>query len=530
MKTRSTLPSPRRERRRRRTQRATTRVATLVLWGALCAVGASACGNTAKAGSAGSQSKGDLTIGINGPPVNLNPAKDGINYASIVRTLADATITHVNSDGTIGPGLALSFRYVDADHRIFQFTLRSDARFSDGSPVTPAAVKAWLEYYLHVGGPAVGDIGQVRSISTLGTRTVEIQMVKPNPILPRMLSELYTWGQVQGPKALANPAILATNTDGAGPYKLDPGASVTGDHYTFVPNPYYYSHSVVRYSQITVKVITDPSSMLAAVRTGEVNVAMGDPSTAAAASSAGFSVISAPDAWSGLLLTNRASGPLAKLAVRQALNYAINRDQITQALVQKYGTPSSEVATPDAINPQYVNYYAYDPSKARALLTQAGYSHGFTLKVSEGTFFGFAGTPLTQAIAQNFQAIGVRLDITSEPTLGGLGKDLFSGTYPAFVAYYSFQPMWFFYADTLAPKALWNTGHADEPTLDALYQQAAASNSLKLWQQMSALTVTQADFVPVVESDQIYYIGKGVGGVNISPGDPYPIPSQWTPQ
>lgn len=59
-------------------------------------------------------------------------------------SLAYAGITHLNPDGTVAPALATSWSYVGTGNETFEFTLRHDARFSDGTPVTASAVKACI--------------------------------------------------------------------------------------------------------------------------------------------------------------------------------------------------------------------------------------------------------------------------------------------------------------------------------------------------------------------------------------------------
>ena len=129
-------------------------------------------------------------------------------------------------------------------HKKFEFTLRHDARFSDGTLVTAHAVQAWLQYYAKVDPTGVGRIGPAvlkSTVSTNGKWTVVIKLQSPYANLPSELSDYITdYGSVAGPKVLAHPKSLNTTTDGAGPYMLDPSQSVAGSKYVYVPNPYFY--------------------------------------------------------------------------------------------------------------------------------------------------------------------------------------------------------------------------------------------------------------------------------------------------
>jgi peptide/nickel transport system substrate-binding protein len=138
---------------------------------------------------------------------------------------------------------------------------------------------------------------------------------------------------------------------------------------------YYYHHAAIRFSKVVVRVIPSPASMLEAMTTGQVDVAQGTTSTAdAAAAFAGIDVLYASQAVGGLWFLDRSgtlSPPIADVRVRRALNYAIDRRAITESLIGRYGEPTSEVITTDGFDPEFQDYYEYDPARARALLAEA---------------------------------------------------------------------------------------------------------------------------------------------------------------
>src|SRR5262249_44483319 len=191
--------------------------------------------------------------------------------------------------------------------------------------------------------------------------------------------------------ALRSPAQLGTRTFGAGPYTLDPAQTVTGDHYTYVPNPRYHDKAAVHWKKVVVRIITDPQSMLNALKTGEVQVGNGDATTIGAARQAGLTIASAPLLWTGVTLADRGgkvARALADVRVRQALNYATDRKAIVNALFPGTGTPTSELTVPRGYgyDSALTNAYPYDPGKAMQLLAAAGYPHGFTLKIVTGEY------------------------------------------------------------------------------------------------------------------------------------------------
>ena len=129
----------------------------------------------------------------------------------------------------------------------------------------------------------------------------------------------------------------------------------------------------------------------------------------------------------------RKSGPLANIKVRQAISYAIPREQIVKALYGSYSTPTSSAVDKGAegYNPSDTNMYSYDVAKAKQLLAQAGYPHGFTLSVLDISFFD-PGYQLGQALESALAQIGITLSLTSTDALPGTANQMvMSGKYEA---------------------------------------------------------------------------------------------------
>jgi peptide/nickel transport system substrate-binding protein len=479
-----------------------------------------------------------LTFGITETQTNLNPAKQP--SGGTITSLAYDSLTRLTPGGQIAPELATSWHYVGSGTTTFQLTLRRGVRFSDGSPLDASAVKAWISYFLRADGPFTKII-PLRSVTTSGNWTVAFHLSAPDPdVAYQLIGGNINIGFIGSPKAAANPSSLGAQTDGAGPYVAVPSQSVAGSVYTFVPNKYYYDPAAIHYSKIVAKIITQPSTMLAAIESGQVDVAAGDVTTAKAAAAAGLDVIKSPTGWGGLLLTDRspkmpnstAPNPLGNVKVRQALNYAIDRASIAKALLPGSGTATSEARTLDGYVPSYAHFYAYDPTKARALLAAAGYAHGFTLNLISQTSFGTLGDPMVQAIAQNLSAVGVKVNVTSEPTIDGWVAAYEAEKYVAsgFISF-PFIPMYQFYGYYLAPKEASSIGSSDDPTMDKLYEQGLnAKDPGQYWQAMSRRMVAQAEEVPVLEFDSFWYANKQVGGVVVTPENGNPVPSDWFPR
>jgi peptide/nickel transport system substrate-binding protein len=509
----------------RRSRRASLTVSVLVLG---TVVGATATGTQAQT------TKPVLTIGIESAPTTLNPGLDSTGWQTPLHQLSYANLTNLRPNGVIAPELATSWHFIGTGNKEFELNLRHDAGFSDGTPVTAQAVKAWLDYCDSPTSIYSGDVGKY-SVTIVGKWTVIMHLATPDPIIAFWLSDFAGVGMIASAKA--TPAMLASGTDGAGEYVLVPSETVAGNHYTLVPNKYYYQPSAIKYSRVVIDIIPTASSMLAALTSGQLGAAEGDTTTAASAASAGFSVDYASGAWDGLYLQNHGgsptTNPLASQRVRQALNYAINRKAITTALMGKYSTPTSEALTIDG-GTKYTNFYPYDPTKAKQLLSAAGWAKGFTLTVVDENYNGNLGDPMVQALAQELSAIGVTLKITTESTPGawvqvGLEGNNLPDAFQA--TWNSAGPMAQFYGVSFAPTAIFNPFKLTDPALAKLNAEATvAKNATPYWVAMSKYITQQAYILPVFETPEILYASKDIGGVQMSGIGVLPYATGWFPR
>lgn len=501
---------------------------------------AAGCGGAASNDASGGTKITQLKIAVES--VNtLDPAKATytLYWGAMYSTPAYAALFHVATDGKIQPQLATDWKYDNAGktakdkNTVFEFTLRSGVKFSDGTPLTAEAAVGWFKYFVKAKGLYSGDLGPDPKFTVTGPLSVRIEMKVPNPSLPLILSDNgNNFGFIASPKAVANPKLLERGTYGAGPYMLRASGTVTNDHYTFVPNPYYYDKPAVRFKSVYLKVIANPSTRLQAQQSGEYNVTLGDATTLAAAKKAGFEVHSGSQGmlFLGLDLVHDVNAPALKnVQVRQAMNYAINRDAMAKALFGDAAKPQYGFITTDGDISPYNFKYNYDPAKAKQLLAQAGYAKGFTVSAICPAYFGNFGTPMMNAVAQDLQAVGIKLDLKCFPnnaaysayvfqfkaamvhTLNILGNT--GTTYPLYLSKNS--PLAYFGGDE---------------EIDRLYLEGATSDDPsaawgKMWQRFTQ----QAYTIPLVTYPGIYYVSKGIGGVAVSDAHSTALPTEWYP-
>ncbi|MFE0021960.1 ABC transporter substrate-binding protein [Amycolatopsis sp. NPDC059021] len=471
-----------------------------------------------------------LRIGQYWPPTSLDPAKAG-GESTLYFNPAYEPLIYRAPDGSYQPRLATAWRYLGSGNQSFELTLREGVTFSDGAPVTAEAVAGSIGHFRKGAGQAAAFLAAVDKVEATGPLTVRLGLSQPHPQLPALFTQDFFVGNVLSPAAVAKPDELATQTFGAGPYVLVPGETVANDHYTYAPNPRYWNARERNYDRITIKVLPNENTGLAALKTGQVDVIGGSYAIADGAKAAGMKIVTSPNIVMGLQLNDRAgtlSPPLADVRVRQALNFAVDREKITKALLGEYGIPTEQPAAPgeDGFNDK--NFYTYDPARARQLLAEAGLPNGFSLPVIVGSTPAFFGD-IVQAIAANLHQVGVNLQITSKEPAAANAEIT---KYPASHMGWGALPVYFMGRGLWLKDAIgMNPFHSSDPMLEDLDRQAAAADGevrAELDRRIVRRVVELGWFLPVCLSPLFLYYRNSVG-IDAVRGKLFPSVTAWHP-
>ncbi|MBB4913429.1 ABC transporter substrate-binding protein [Streptosporangium saharense] len=482
-----------------------------------------ACGGGSTGGSNAAET---LTVVASAAPATLDPVKANVGSDNWFVNLAYDTLLRLGPDGDVQPGLAVRWGYVGKNNTTFELKLREGVKFADGTPLTAQAVAASLDYARKNGLNAATWSSAIESVTATGPLTVRINCSTPHPVLPLLLDQIQLVGSVISPKGLADPSKMGANSFGAGPYVLDSAQSASGDHYTYTPNPNYWDKSRIHWKKVVIKVVTNPSSALDAVKTGQADLTALVANQADTAKSSGLAVINAPIAFAGVNLADRdgtLAKPLADVRVRQALNYAVDRQAITQAIFKEYGQPTTQLSLPglDGYVPDYDNRYPYDPAKAKKLLAEAGYPDGFTLRAEVQGVNGFDLLP--QAVFQQWKQVGVTVNVVTDTTVGAFLSNAMSKSFPALGFAYGGLPTYLTSLDWMLPHASpFNPFASQDPKLAKLLESAASAPQARqpgLYREAMRYVVDQAWFVAVSRQDQIFaFDGKKLDGVTVASG------------
>jgi peptide/nickel transport system substrate-binding protein len=431
-------------------------------------------GTTASQANSGPQSQypvGTIAIGGLFASVNFNPwlSPNGANGSLNYTTALYDSLTRLTGPDTVSPDLATSWTFTNPD--TLQMTLRAGVTFPDGTPLNAAAVAANIAY-AKTASPG-GQLNQfVTNLTTTVVNPTTIRFTSPTPD-PDLPYDFATGGGfIVEPKALADPSKLATTPDGSGPYTLSTSGTIPGIRYTLTRRPGYWDASAYPYSTIELWTYASPQAMNDALLSGQIQVEQGTPASSAQGDTKdGVNlVVGEQDTVAGIWLNDR-SGALVKalgnVRVRQALNYAIDRQAIVKAAFGADGTADSLIVGPGQEGYNAQESYPYDPAKAKQLLAQAGYPNGFTLPVLSTQ----SGDLMVQAVAGELAQIGVNVQISDHNT--DFVQQAFSGNWPAMVFDYTISPVAQTLAEMVSPDGLGNPRHSTNPQIDGLLQNLA---------------------------------------------------------
>ncbi|MFE5409024.1 ABC transporter substrate-binding protein [Microbacterium sp. NPDC056569] len=464
---------------------------------AVAAIALTGCAASGGSGSGDGDGSGTLTLGAVAAPTTFDPAgSEWGNRAPFYQAVYD-TLLLATPEGTIDPYLATEWSYND-DNTVLTLTLRDDVTFSDGSELDSADVVATMQRSKDGTGPDKGYFTNVATIEAPDPQTVVLTLSAPDPALLSYLTR--TAGLVAASESLES-ADLDTTPVGSGPYVLDTSATVTSTSYAYTKNEDYWNPDVQHYDNLVINVFTDPTAALNAIKAGEANgVKLINNDNLAEVEGAGWTINANELDFQGLLLLDRAGTiqpELADVKVRQAINYAIDREGMLKAAAADKGTATTQVfpTTSDAYDTALDEYYTFDPDKAKELLEEAGYGDGLTLQMPTVQAFGGATYPLIQ---QQLADVGITIEGV-EVAPNNFIADLLAPKYGSSFMALEQNPDWQLIQFMIAPTAVFNPFHYEDPQVNEYIEQIQfgdEATQAEVAKELNTYIVEQAWFAP----------------------------------
>jgi len=300
----------------------------------------------------------------------------------------------------------------------WRLTFRKDLKFTTGRTNDAANIVKVFDY-LHTEKGLVTNIMQTVKFSSykaVDTHTVEFVTATPDPLLVPKLAQFYV-GDMQAFADLG-PDGFSNRPAGSGPYRVtswnDQEMVATSSETSWRPG---------KIKNVRVVEIPEPASRLAALESAQMDVIINmGPDDVPRIRAAGHAAVidPAPNVVSVALFTvdfpekwkMGGKTPFSDKRVRQAINYAVNREGIAKDFFKGIIKPASQPATPSTYGyNKDLTPYPYDPAKAKQLLTEAGYGNGMSLLMEPIPANIIGGREILQIVAEDLGKVGVKVEV-----------------------------------------------------------------------------------------------------------------------
>lgn len=489
------------------------------------------------AGAATAQTPpGVLIVGQIAEPKSLDPAAvTAVNDFRILVNLYEGLTRYKTGTLEVEPALATSWD-ISENGTEYTFTLREGVRFHDGTPFNAEAVKFNFDRMLdenhpyHDTGPFPLSFffGAVEKTEVVDDMTVKFTLNAP--YAPFLSNLAYPTGLMVSPAAVeAHGKEFGRNPSGTGPFKF---AEWRSNEAVVVERNDAYWGEAAGTQAVVFRPITDANTRVAEMLAGGIDMMVEVPPTSLGQFQGdGFSVAeqAGPHVW--FLILNAKEGPFSDKRVRQAANYAINKEAIVNDVLEGTATVAAG-PTPPAFAWAYneaLDPYPYDPEKARALIAEAGIEGAtLTFFVTEGGSGMLDPIPMGTAIQADLEAVGFDVKIETyewNTFLGEVNPGLEGKADMAEMAWMTNDP------DTLPYLALrseawpdkggFNSGYYANPKVDELLEAARTATDqderARLYREMQTIVQEDAPWVFVANWKQNAVISDRVENFGLEP-------------
>ena len=370
-----------------------------------------ACGSSSgsgesesESGQASSSSDNDnsVVVGISQELDSLDPHNASLAGTREVLFNIFEGLVKATSEGDLEPAVAESYEVAD-DAMSITFTLRDGIQFSDGSYVTVDDVIYSVERYAESTAVSSAFLEYFESIEAVDDSTILVTLTEANTeFICEMTCEIM-------PEA--NDANVETNPIGTGPFKID--TYTAGDSLVVTRNEYYWKDGYPYLDEVTFKVVTDADTAVLQLNAGTLDIYQYLTTDQAAALSDDFNIIEGSINYVQALYLNNDFEPFSNVLVRQALCYAIDKDEINEigsdGKSYLIGTNMIETLS-KYYNTETESVYSYDPEKAMELLEEAGYGDGFSFTIAVPSNYAPHQT-VAEIIVEQLAEVGITATI-----------------------------------------------------------------------------------------------------------------------
>lgn len=404
-----------------------------IAFGIVLLAGCSSDNTEGEAGTAteGDKSGGTLVYGRGADSVSLDPINVTDGESIRVTHNIYETLLEYDHNLELQPKLATDYNSSE-DGLTWTFQLREGVKFHDGTDFNADAVvfnfERWMDpenpyhegdfpYYPFLYGGFKGDENHlIESVTATGEHELEIVLKrKTAPFLSYLAISMFG---IASPAAIEQyGAGISENPVGTGPFKFDEWNR--NNTITLSKNEEYWMDGKPYLDQVIYQVIPENSARLNALQTGEIDIVdgMNASDTTIVEDTEGIELLKRPSFNIGYMAFNMEKEPFDDPLVRQAINMAIDKEEIVEAFYNGLADPATSPLPPSLwSHDESLEKYDYNVEEAKKLLAEAGYEDGFTTELhtmSNPRPYLPEPMKIAEAIQSDLAEIGITADIVS---------------------------------------------------------------------------------------------------------------------
>lgn len=484
---------------------------------ALAGVAALAGPSSLSAFAQGAAKKGGLLkVASPSNPSSLDPATGGSGFDhSFLWTIYDTLIEWDYDTLKPKPGLA-NWSFPEPTKMVLD--IQKGVTFQDGTALDAEAVKFNLERSRQDARSNIkADMESVDSVEVTGPLQVTLKLKSPDAALPAILSDRA--GMMASP---TNIKALGQDTNrkpvGAGPWKFV--SWTDNDKVVVTRNENYWRGGRPYLDGIEFSIVPESATALRAASAGQLDMAYLLPARLKPIieRSKTLQIVAAPTLFCQQLYLNYGRAPLSDVRVRQALNFAVNREDYVRATMGGLGEPAA-MQLPKAhwaYDASVAKLYPFNPDRARALLAEAGFKDGIDLHI--GSYTDQDSVLRSELIESQLKAVGFRVRYTRgtlpEITAQFMGNEK---RFDALLSLWTGRPdPSMTYSLVFGAGAYYNASREADPQLMALLRESRETDDntkrAAVFSKLQRFVMEQALSVPIAfqyELDAIAERAKG---------------------
>jgi peptide/nickel transport system substrate-binding protein len=329
---------------------------------------------------------------------------------SMLHLLYDGLV-HFDYENTFVPVIADSW---ETNDDVWTFKLKSGVTFSDGSALTADDVVYSFERLKdpRFASPYAALFEVITEIRAVDDTTVEF--VTDGPFADLLVNLASPNARILSRKAAEGKDAQTYGLEpvGTGPWML--GEWITGDRAEFVPNPNYWGEDAPQVEKIVYRPVPEASTRAAMLQTGEADIAVkiSPEDVPSLEGNSDVTVLQLPSMYEISIELNTAttSPPIDMVQFRKALNHAVDKEAIVQAILGGFGDVATSPFGPGIQFRVEFEPYAYDPDLAKQMLAEAG-AEGAQVKMWSPDGRYLKDRQVSEAVQGYLQAVGLQADL-----------------------------------------------------------------------------------------------------------------------